>query len=505
MIDMRILVIDDEVIERLDTYDAAATKLSQLNETISFAFDYSEDGPDALEKLSSHRYDFIILDVVLTKKRWLKGISFSAICKQIDGHAPFFLVTSKFDVTNRDVFYDAMGTKGYVTLLRWSDFEQIEESASFLYQTMLHEKKELQVSLEIEKGPCDDITILQLSDIQIGGYPSTEDKFEAQITAASIKALIGNNSPDFVVIPGDLAQHATPLQYAGAREWLVHLFKQIEFPYFKTERLLMVPGNHDVNLALGTAGHLKYLGKQAEISNPEKPAIEIKDDAFVSDLTRHAYTPYREFERSLVLRNTRLENSSPEEFPLSWVENSFGPLGLLFFGLNTARPLVSGKEPRRKVSEDEVAELTGWLSKNNDTIESQLGISGFSIGLLHHSPIGNTKDKSIENDDVMKKFFNHAAHTQLIFTGHVHEGAFDLHTSTAAGRGTIISTSSTATLRSDARAEDTSRGFNFVILKRKDSEVVAVEGYQFIWSTEGLEPRIKKVFKKQGHTFVLES
>ncbi|MFT5743544.1 MAG: hypothetical protein ACI86S_001614 [Paracoccaceae bacterium] len=62
----------------------------------------------------------------------------------------------------------------------------------------------------------------------------------------------------------------------------------------------------------------------------------------------------------------------------------------------------------------------------------------------------------------------------------------------------LRSIGSTATLKSQARNEDTNRGFNLITLRRKDSEVTAVETKSFSWLASGLQLATHRVFEYRG-------
>ena len=127
----------------------------------------------------------------------VKKTSFEDIVKVVSRRAPFFLVTSRFDETNSEAIFEAMQADGYITLLQWRDIVDIKNQASFLHKTLMLEKAEARAISELNKGSNDDVHILQISDIQVGGYPEKDDNIEAQIINQIIRQHTANTTPDF--------------------------------------------------------------------------------------------------------------------------------------------------------------------------------------------------------------------------------------------------------------------------------------------------------------------
>ncbi len=93
--------------------------------------------------------------------------------------------------------------------------------------------------------------ILHLSDPQFGKAYA-----DARQLADDIVAAVEDDLPNLVVISGDLAESGRPEEYALAMEFLERLCVGLSIPDEAHHRIVLCPGNHDVNWRLA-AGFLK--------------------------------------------------------------------------------------------------------------------------------------------------------------------------------------------------------------------------------------------------------
>ena len=164
------------------------------------------------------------------------------------------------------------------------------------------------------------------------------------------------------------------------------MFDLLKFPTEKSDRLFLTPGNHDVSIALSAASRLEYLGdeKDTETEGTAKLPLEVTGTSGDQSLNELAYRPFKDAEQSLSDRSFYLSSDKEVSTQLSWAENRFGLLGLVFYGLNTARPIVPGRKCGRLVSEDDIAELTEWLGNQKREFKEKHDIDLYCIGLFHH-------------------------------------------------------------------------------------------------------------------------
>jgi hypothetical protein len=135
------------------------------------------------------------------------------------------------------------------------------------------------------------IRLLHLSDIHF----STRAAWDANPVLGHLSDFIAGEvadglAPDLVAITGDLAQAGAPDEYALARAWLGKVWPRltrVRFEKLPRDRLLLVPGNHDVDRRRVTAsvqhiqdGLLKYA------SQPAIAELLADDDARAMVLSR---------------------------------------------------------------------------------------------------------------------------------------------------------------------------------------------------------------------------
>jgi hypothetical protein len=259
-----LLVIDDDP-ERKDTYEKAVEgdprfELRYVNE------------PSELEEAMTTRPDGYLLDIVLDqgawgRERWTAG-------KVIDGYlskhknSPIFLVSAKWGPnTLNDV--NAIMSR-YRDIVRdffdWSWFTYDKTQYTETDPTSAVKGK-LQVVLDewhrrsgYEPAENEPLRILHISDFQFGDPATTEEAFQSEKVIAN-NLINEEKTPDFIVVTGDIAYSGAPSEYEKATNWVEKaLLKRLwsQGMSVDRERLLVVPGNHDVNLRLCLADQLDY-------------------------------------------------------------------------------------------------------------------------------------------------------------------------------------------------------------------------------------------------------
>ncbi|MCH7527749.1 MAG: metallophosphoesterase, partial [Planctomycetes bacterium] len=92
------------------------------------------------------------------------------------------------------------------------------------------------------------IRILHLSDFHL----SAERRWDSDPVLAGLAEIIGGLTgkglgPDVVAITGDIADKGRPKDYEEARRWIDKGLRPALPPRFPDSRILIVPGNHDVD------------------------------------------------------------------------------------------------------------------------------------------------------------------------------------------------------------------------------------------------------------------
>jgi hypothetical protein len=465
--DVTILVIDDETghgSDRRNQYEEVCRAMNAFAVTYRFDLIFAESGIKAWDALRQKSVDFIFLDLVLNDA-WLGGIPFKELLGTIDETAPFAIITSKFDVSNRSELSAAISRAGCKSFLKWTDLNDPREVAPYLYVLVSETARQLKsldttVALDADESAF----ILHLSDIQYGGFSVDSQPVEMQAVTQKVKALCRGSNPTFVAITGDFAETGSPAQFDGCYEWIVQLLSRLGFGTFPSPRVLVVPGNHDVSLSLSSAGNLLY----------QRGTVEISDEVQDFRLNELGLLHYSEFSRKISSMHQSLETASPTALRLGWISDAFLHLGIVFYGLNTTTPLVPRGLPMRTVLNAELGDLARKLNTIGTVWHDEArSDEPFVVGLSHHCLTGDAADRSVENPKATHQFISSNT-THLFLHGHVHES----DTETRSNRGNkayVRSCASTISKPAKARPEDSNRGFNLIELERRGGIVTGIK------------------------------
>ncbi|NYJ13039.1 CheY-like chemotaxis protein [Rhizobium leguminosarum] len=490
-----ILIVDDEILDgdtRFDDYNEVREALEAAIPSFKFEFHFAESGADAIVKLSSLTFDFIILDVVL-EDQWMRGAKHQDLLDRIAAAAPFALLTSRFDDSSHEMTSSILSKGRCQCFMSWSDFKAFARHPMPLFSLMTKSSHNL-VGLDaaLKLGPDEPVSILHISDIQSGGYPSKDDTVEIQMIANSILDACGGRAPTFVVSSGDLSEKGLPEEFAGGITWIRELGKCLGFPDLPTSRCLSVPGNHDFCWPLASAASWD-LAPTPDLRG-KKPSFQ--DTVLHPQLTEFAFAPYSEAQSKLTESKKYIGHAGHRINTLNWVDASFSHIGIVFYGLNSVWPITSSALPGKSLDEHVVGKVGEELTVMRRTIDKSLGFPPYVIGIVHHSPFGDIGDRSIDNSDFFKKFLIGAGKTDLLMFGHVHEST--IREVELSDRSKVIySCASTVTKRGSARPEDTNRGLNLIELARSKGQVVKSSITTFEWRSGQLVPNKPVVYTRR--------
>jgi 3',5'-cyclic AMP phosphodiesterase CpdA len=108
----------------------------------------------------------------------------------------------------------------------------------------------------VSKGRADvpSVTILHISDTQFGQHHRFGEGVESLASQLiyDLRKIVGRQVPqiDLILISGDIAEQGLAEEYDQARAFIDQL---CEFAELKLDRVVVVPGNHDVNWDLSQA------------------------------------------------------------------------------------------------------------------------------------------------------------------------------------------------------------------------------------------------------------
>lgn len=448
---------------------------------------FADDQYHAERLLHSKLYSFsaIIQDIVLTN--W-KGCSARDILAMVPDKMPVVLVSSQWDSEEVRSLVTDFPTKNCRMFIHWEDIsnkQRVEDGSIrrilFTLAKYIEDYKKLDYSLWLQKD--DPIRILHLSDMQFGGFDNWLQKLHVGHCATTIKRY-WKEGPTFIAITGDIAQRGLPQEYDAAFKWISEFVSHFSWN-IPTNRILMVPGNHDICLPLATSSMLtlREKVKRTKDTGQNKGKKEYIVD-FLKDsesslinnsLIDYSLRPYLDFYNRLTT-NKMLPEIADENrwkasrYSLPWIEARFHHLGVVFFGLNTSRPIEPRVLPSREISEVTVEEIIKELNKILENVETP----PLFIGLTHHYPRYAPEEWGVKEANRFDQLFSDIPKVGLWLHGHWHQRSTSLNSTTGKAR-LVINSAPSLTLKESYRPPDSARGFSLIELKRKDDSVIGCE------------------------------
>ncbi len=477
----KILVADDEPTLNKSRYQRL------LDEPQDFEWESVWDR-SKFEKTRFEDYDAILLDINLDK--W-DGMPLTEAVGCIGGRAPIVLVSGKW------------GDEHGHTTLRIREALAQSKDAHFVQVLILNDLAETnwerrveatraQLRLAIARhhrrgmlklGDNDPIHILHLSDPQYGD-PDTDGW--ASMTEEEIAGYVDKIQPDihFVAITGDIAYQGSPTEYETALERLEKLLQELFLNCADwRERILLVPGNHDVNLRLASADCIQY-----DFSN-RKPVVE-EGGSLAEELACYALHPFRDFAWKL----TRDPNWREAE-DLCWINDGFRHLGIRFYLLNSAEKINCDNPASACISLDALRKLVRDRKHSEDL---------FPIVFSHHGPPnGNENEVSLVNwPDVAKLMQTTGIRLYVHGHGHKREAVRQGWEQPVArenkgklGREEFLRVMAPTThLNENLREDGAPRGFSIITLFRSNGYVRRVEVDSYKLGTGTPEPLEREEF-----------
>lgn len=267
------------------------------------------------------------------------------------------------------------------------------------------------------KDDCS-LRILHISDLHARGSRE-RSRFSRRLVLGkewreNIKTVQADGRVDLVCFTGDLADRGQLDEYEDVTQFVSELLKLIELP---SERLFVIPGNHDVNRSIAIESWRKLRTAAFQLNQHLSQWIfgEAKAPFGLEDADRDAV-----FERCSAYREWLSSIGRTELLP----ENS--PHGRLGYRVSLDVPQLPF--PIHVVGLD-----SAWLSGDDNDAErlwlthDQLGqlcstsagepLDGFRIALIHHplSYLGDERDARTML----------AGHIDLLLRGHVHTERFE--------------------------------------------------------------------------------
>lgn len=263
------------------------------------------------------------------------------------------------------------------------------------------------------------VTILHISDTQFGQYHRFGDGVESLASQLiyDLRGLVGRHVPsiDLILISGDIAERGSAAEYHQARAFIDQM---CEFTKLPLDRVVVVPGNHDVNWDLSAA----YFA--------ERRAYQ--------DAPREPYTKKWLFYQQFVAE-MHGEEAFTEDQPYRL--HRFDELGVVVAGLNS-----TWRESHQE------NDHYGWCGTEQlRWFEDRLrGVTGMArIGLVHHNARRRAQadNENLRDFDDLDRILG--PHLDLLLHGHTHDGKQDCLTD-----GTLVLATGSTAVTPDWRPDE---------------------------------------------------
>jgi hypothetical protein len=453
MIKYKILIIDDD-------WESRRTGFESVLGGEYFDFDYIENAsPTELERIKFSKAHAIILDVNLDN--WAgnaKSDLFQEIVKLILMRAPVFLISNNWNQENIKWVNNSKDLINIRYYLSWdNDIQailntQTDYSYSSIRENIKRELDEFHAKESMMIGEDETLKILQISDLQFGDNGFDEDSSLLEHLIPVYLHSKGISNINLIIVAGDVVYAGLPSEYETAKIWFDKFCPQLLGTNYKS-RLLLIPGNHDVNLRLNAADIYKFDFKT-------KKLIDLPDNITNE---HHAYglTPYKEFAFEMTGNQNYINNKNR----LCFVNDRFVNWGLRFYHLNSVAE-------QNYINPDKAGIPEIYLS--NLLHVPEVPKSTYNVILSHHDPQSYGYDPMgvwRAEWNTLSKFIQ-AANINMYLHGHRHQ--FKTYAFQDEGKGLDdirLHMTGTMSLRASHRIADSKRGFSIIELPRKKGVV----------------------------------
>ena len=330
-------------------------------------------------------------------------------------------------------------------------------------------------------APSPIVNILHISDIHRGPDAPTSHRTLRGKLLDDIRRTYDEDSaklepdeprlgpPDVIVLSGDLTQHADPAEYDLAREFLEEL---LELVGGERERVVLVPGNHDVNLKLSRECYVPATEQEFEdqprYDEPYRQMVKKERDAKVywrkiEETYTERFKPFKTLFDDFY-RGTAAAYTYPLDRDWMYTVYDYSRMyGLVIVGFNTC---------------DEIDHLDRRAFINTDAIYRAEDDSAFRAGegglvriaVFHHNIRSVQHGEDFLDPKYLQILKRHGF--DLCLHGHVHTAGLDVFDPTQAKTLPVLGAGSLAAPYKD-RPPAAPKGYNLIVINRESGGIFA--------------------------------
>jgi len=253
--------------------------------------------------------------------------------------------------------------------------------------------------------------ILHLSDLHFG-TPDNAQVWYTQL-AADLRRELNCTHLDTLILSGDIANKSTPEEYDAAKLFIDKLITAFQL---KSDQIVIVPGNHDLNWGLAQEAYSlmyrdRYQGELKEgsyISISDK-VIEVRDE----DKYKQRFNSFSKFYQDIKAE------PYPLEYEQQGILHHLPEQNLLILGLNSAWQLDHHYKSRASIHSIALSNALEKIDTHYTTYEKCL-----KIAVWHH-PLDSAFADRITDQGFKEQLA--VAGFRLFLHGHIHKAETSLY------------------------------------------------------------------------------
>ena len=485
-----ILVIDDEWSDpgdpRGDVYKKLEVSLGSGESQWSLKIHEAtiDNLEERLSEVDTKYYDMVILDVILDNWRIDPNITFHRILEdQRLSECPIALVSKNFDARAWNMLRNHWKMDNLVYFMR---FDELQNSTDplLISKVLVELINKNEPLAECKVSDDERIRILHLSDLHFGGKHIKYSP-EALVQHLADTFPSKDNRPHLILVTGDIVHKGMPKEYDVALKWFEELLGEqgLNIGGLRNNRVMIVPGNHDINISLAAAAKLKI-----KYESKKTCGIEVKSKIEPS-LNDYAFSPFKKFAYELTGQIEWLSKSR-----YLWIDKRFKKYGLIFYGLNSSSGASIDCVKKYEIPRNVLHELNNEI---RSTIRGKSDNDICVVGMMHFPPITMAEIDGLDRSEVFKQavLSRDTTPSHLICFGDSHRE--NIGVPPLALQQVLCIGSGSPLLKLNGEKQ---RGYNIIDLKRKKNKIIGSCVTTYLRSGDNFVPS-KKSFTRSSEGY----